>query len=116
MGDTVGGSYRPFCILNATPSAGACAMICCIEIPKISRIVCCIAVLVLSITVSAQQAGHILNNDDIIKMTHDGFDEAVIVALVESNPTDFDVSIDGLNALKSSNVSGKVMEAMLKAE
>ena len=70
----------------------------------------------LSIVVCAQQAGHTLNNNDIIKMTHDGFDEAVIVALVESNPTDFDVSIDGLNALKSANVSGKVMEAMLKAE
>jgi hypothetical protein len=72
--------------------------------------------LLISVVVSAQQAGHTLNNNDIIKMTHDGFDEAVIVALVESNPTDFDVSIDGLNALKSANVSGKVMEAMLKAE
>jgi len=81
-----------------------------------ARIVIFLALLLMSIVVCAQQAGHTINNNDIIKMTHDGFDEAVIVALVESNPTDFDVSIDGLNALKTANVSGRVMEAMLKAE
>jgi hypothetical protein len=83
---------------------------------KISRIVCFVAILLMGVVVCAQQSGHTLNNDDIIKMTSGGFDEAVIVALVDSNPTDFDVSIDGLNALKAANVSGKVMEAMLKAE
>lgn len=77
------------------------------------------ALLVLSLlclAASAQVAGHTLNNGDIIKMTHDGFDENVIVAVVESNSTDFDVSINGLNTLKAASVSGKVMEAMLKAE
>jgi hypothetical protein len=64
---------------------------------------------------NAQQAGHNLNNEDVVKMTHDGFDEAVIVALVESSPSDFDVSINGLTTLKAAGVAGKVMEAMLKA-
>src|SRR5690348_15952111 len=86
------------------------------KLEKTLRIMCFVAVLLVGSVVCAQQAGHTLNNNDIIKMTHDGFDEAVIVALVESNPTDFDVSLDDLNALKAANVTGKVMEAMLKAE
>src|SRR5262249_27794699 len=106
MGDTVGGLYRPFC-LSIPFLSGDCAMF---SLEKISRIVVLLAVLLPSVAVCAQQAGHALNNGDIIKMTHDGFDEAVIVALVESNPTEFDVSIDGLNALKAANVTGKVME------
>jgi|KBSSwiStaDraftv2_1062776.scaffolds.fasta_scaffold13556_7 hypothetical protein len=91
-------------------------MFCCVGLEKLSRIVCCFAVLLLSMVANAQQAGHTLNNEDIIKMTHDGFDEAVIVALIATSPTDFDVSINGLNTLKDANVTGKVMEAMLKAE
>jgi len=76
----------------------------------------CVVMLLLSMFAHAQQPRRALNNEDIIKMTHDGFDENVIVALVESNPTAFDVSIDGLTSLKTAGVSGKVMEAMLKAE
>src|ERR1051325_9979196 len=116
MGDTVGGSYRPFLHESKKSLDGTCAMFSYRRLENTLRIAGFFAVLLISVVVSAQQAGHTLNNNDIIKMTHDGFDEAVIVALVESNPTDFDVSIDGLNALKSANVSGKVMEAMLKAE
>ena len=74
----------------------------------------CVVMLLLSMFAHAQQPRRALNNEDIIKMTHDGFDENVIVALVESNPTAFDVSIDGLTSLKTAGVSGKVMEAMLK--
>jgi hypothetical protein len=57
-----------------------------------------------------------LTNADIIKMTHDGFAEGVMVALIEGSGTAFDVSLNGLNALKDAGVSSKVMEAMLKAE
>jgi hypothetical protein len=63
-----------------------------------------------------QQPKHALTNEDITKMSKGGFTEEVIVALIESNDTDFDVSIGGLTALKEAGVSGKVMEAMLKAE
>ena len=73
--------------------------------------------LVLAFAAAGEVAKHALNNDDIIKMAHDGFDENVIVALIDSNtPEEFDVSITGLNSLKAAGVTGKVMEAMLKAE
>jgi len=91
-------------------------MFCRIRPIQASRMICFLAVFLLSAVAIAQQAAHVLNNDDVIKMTHDGFDEGVIVALIESNSTEFDVSINGLTSLKAANVTGKVMEAMLKAE
>jgi hypothetical protein len=91
-------------------------MICSMKLTRTSTVLGCLAVVLLSIATNAQQAGHILKNDDVVKMTRDGFDEAVTVALVESNPTEFDVSINGLTALKAAGFTGKVMEAMLKAE
>lgn len=84
--------------------------------PKAPQICRVFIVCLLNVAAFAQQAAHPLTNDDIIKMTHDGFDEAVIIALVESNPTEFDVSLTGLTDLKAAGVTGKVMEAMLKAE
>ncbi len=69
--------------------------------------------LALSVAVFGQQPKHVLTNEEITKMVKGGFTDDVIVALVESSDTDFDVSIDGLTALKEAGVSGKVMEAML---
>jgi hypothetical protein len=92
---------------------GTRAMFCC---ERMSKLACLLFVTLLCAFATAQQAGHMLNNDDIVKMTRDGFEEGVIVALIESNNTDFDVSINGLNALKSAGVTSKVMETMLKAE
>ena len=80
-------------------------------------VLCCWLATVVAPGLMAQQpVAHPLHNDDIIKMTKDGFDEGVIVALIESNPTEFDVSLEGLNALKAAGVTGKVMESMLRAE
>jgi len=70
----------------------------------------------LCLVASAQQTPQKLTNDDIIKMTRDGFTESVIVALIDGSYTAFDVSLSGLTALKEAGVSSKVMEAMLKAE
>jgi hypothetical protein len=72
--------------------------------------------LALSVAAVSQQPKHVLTNEEITKMVKGGFTEDVIVALVESSDTNFDVSIEGLTALKEAGVSGKVMEAMLKAE
>src|SRR5258707_1032854 len=83
---------------------------------RLQMILLTLCVLLQGIPANGQQSTHPLNNDDVIKMTHDGFDENVIVAVVESSPTVFDVSINGLTSLKSAGVTGKVMEAMLKAE
>jgi hypothetical protein len=75
-------------------------------------------VVTLGLTLAAfgQQPKHALTNEDITKMVKGGFTDEVMVALIESSDTDFDVSLDGLTALKAAGVSGKVMEAMLKAE
>ena len=54
---------------------------------------------------AAQHTPQKLTNDDIIKMTRDGFEEGVIVALIEGNATAFDVSINGLTALKQACVT-----------
>jgi hypothetical protein len=72
--------------------------------------------LVFSLAAFSQQPKHPLNNEDILKMAKGGFTDEVMVALIESNDTDFDVSITGLTALKEAGISSKVMEAMLKAE
>jgi hypothetical protein len=43
-------------------------------------------VLLLRLALAAgHEAKHALNNDDIIKMVRDGFDENVIVALIDSD-------------------------------
>jgi hypothetical protein len=75
-----------------------------------------LTLVLLCLVASAQQTPRKLTNDDIIKMTRDGFTEGVIVALIDGSYTAFDVSISGLTALKEAGVSSKVMEAMLKAE
>ena len=72
--------------------------------------------LALSLAAFGQQSKQLLTNEAIIKMVQGGFTDEVIVALIESSETDFDVSIAGLTALKEAGVSGKIMEAMLKAE
>ncbi len=86
------------------------------RLPKTRKKLCLLLVLLATAVASGQQAGNALHNDDVIKMTHDGFDENVIIALVESSPAAFDVSINGLTALKGAGVAGRVMEAMLRAE
>jgi hypothetical protein len=87
-----------------------------IKLIKSTILSCLLLTAMVTCVFAQQQARHPLHNDDIIKMTRDGFDEGVIVALIESNPTEFDVSLDGLNALKGAGVTGKVMETMLRAE
>jgi hypothetical protein len=57
-----------------------------------------------------------LSNQDICNMVKQGFSEDVIVAMIDANDTEFDVSLPGLTALKEAGISSKIMEAMLKAE
>lgn len=72
--------------------------------------------LFLSLIALGQETKHALTNGDVIKLIKDGFTEDVVVAMIEANETAFDVSLDGLNALKDAGMSSKVMEAMLKSE
>jgi hypothetical protein len=89
----------------------------CIRRPAVVRELRTLALLcALSLAVCGQETRPALTNRDIAKMTHDGFTDGVIVALIDSSDTTFDVSVSGLTSLKEAGVTSKVMETMLKAD
>src|SRR5450432_185814 len=53
-----------------------------------------------------------LTNDDVIKMAKAGLDDDVIISTVQANANAFDLSPDGLIALKKGGVNSKVLHAM----
>jgi hypothetical protein len=57
-----------------------------------------------------------LSNADILEMTKQGFEPPVIVTLIQTSETDFDVSTQALVDLKNSGVAQPVLEAMLAAQ
>jgi hypothetical protein len=63
----------------------------------------------------AQQPPKALTNDDIVAMVKNSLPEDVIVNAVQANTCDFDISANGLIALKKENVSSKLINAMLAA-
>jgi len=73
--------------------------------------------LVLNLGIAAgQQAQKPLTNEDVISMVKNGLPESVIIGSMQANPTSFDVTPNGLIALKKAGVGQKVMDAMLSAE
>src|SRR5271167_809902 len=56
-----------------------------------------------------------LTNADIINMTGQGFDAALIVKDIQSSGTDFDTSPQALITLKNAGVDKSVLEVMLAA-
>ena len=84
----------------------------------LSRAFCGIlgGLLLLSVAAVSQETKHALTNDNVIKLVKDGFSEDIVVAMIEANDSAFDVSVNGLTAVKEAGISNKVMEAMLKAE
>jgi hypothetical protein len=78
-------------------------------------------VLLLALTVFAfpapfAQTQKPLTNADIINMTTQGFDPALIVKDIQSSSTDFDTSTEALITLKNARVDQSVLEAMLAAQ
>jgi hypothetical protein len=63
----------------------------------------------------AQETKRALTNEDVLNLMKGGFTEDVIVAMIEANDTNFDVSLPAINSLKDAGVSSNVMAAMLKA-
>lgn len=57
-----------------------------------------------------------LSNSDVIQMTNAGFDDQTIVKAIQAHETGFDTSVDALVALKNTNVSTAVIQAMLDAQ
>jgi hypothetical protein len=57
----------------------------------------------------------VLTNADVVKMVKGGLQESTILSVIGAAECDFDVSVDGLLALKSAGISDRVMDAMLAA-
>jgi hypothetical protein len=70
----------------------------------------------LALPRQAQVPPAALTNADVIKMVRAGLPESTIVAAIGASPTSFDISPDGLIAVKSAGVAQAVMEAMITAE
>ena len=66
--------------------------------------------LLLAPVMFAQQA---LNNDTVIKMVKSGLSDDIIVTTINGSPGNFDVTANGLIALKGASVSDKVIAAMV---
>jgi hypothetical protein len=78
-----------------------------------------LALLALSIFVvpaTFAQTQERLTNADIVNLTAQGFDAALIVKDIQSSSTDFDTSRQALINLKNSGVEKSVLEAMLAAQ
>jgi hypothetical protein len=69
--------------------------------------------LLISAVAMAQQPGATLKNEDVVNMVESGLQESVVIAAVHANPENFDLSANGLIALKKAGVSDAVIQAML---
>jgi hypothetical protein len=58
----------------------------------------------------------LLTNAEIVKMVKAGLQDSTILSVISASDSDFDVSVDGLLALKEAGVSAPVMDAMLAAK
>lgn len=74
-----------------------------------------LAVLLVCAAAGAQQSGKALTNQDVVSMVKSILPESVILSAIKTTDTNFDVSANGLIALKKAGVTTKVMEAMLDA-
>jgi len=74
-----------------------------------------VALLVLVLPAAAATQGQQLTNDDVLKMVEAGFTAETIIAAINSHEPNFDISVDGLIALKGAGVSDDIIRAMLAA-
>ena len=65
---------------------------------------------------SLPQKNPLITNTEIVKMVKAGLQDSTILSVIAASDSDFDVSVDGLLALKEAGVSGPVMDAMLAAK
>jgi hypothetical protein len=67
--------------------------------------------LVICPLVVAQQS---LNNDSVIKLVKAGLSDDLIVTTITGSPGTYDISVDGIIALKTAGVSEKVIAAIVR--
>lgn len=83
---------------------------------KPARFLVLLALTVVAVPASFAQTQKPLVNADVINMTTQGFDAALIVKDIQSSTTDFDTSPQALITLKNAGVDKSVLEAMLAAQ
>jgi hypothetical protein len=79
------------------------------------RTTLCVACLIFTAALSAQQPGKPLTNVDVIKMVKGGLPESIVVSAIQSGPAEFDISPDGLIALHKAGVTQSEMDAIMEA-
>src|SRR5215475_3055643 len=57
-----------------------------------------------------------LTNADVVRMAKNAFSEDSIINTIQSNKTQFDLSVDALIALKSAGVSERIISVMQSAQ
>lgn len=63
----------------------------------------------------AQNNAKPITNQGVIAMVKAGLPDATVISAIQSQPTNFDISTDGLLALKNAGVSNKVVSAVVAA-
>jgi hypothetical protein len=79
-------------------------------------ILLCAALFAQQTQPSLPQKNPLITNAEIVKMVKAGLQDSTILSVIAASDSDFDVSVDGLLALKEAGVSGPVMDAMLAAK
>ena len=69
-------------------------------------------VLALAVPIAEAQTGQALTNEDIVKMVKAQLSESIILTTIESSNPGFDVSPEGLIALKNGGVNDRIIEAL----
>jgi tetratricopeptide (TPR) repeat protein len=63
------------------------------------------------------EAGHVLTNDDVVKMATAKLGDGIIISTIKSEPCcNFDTSVNGMVNLKKAGVSDSVIQAMRDAQ
>jgi len=65
------------------------------------------------IVLAMLSSDEVLTNDSIVKLVKVGINEDVIIAKVRESQCNFDLSVDGMVALKENGVSDRLMEVLL---
>ena len=76
----------------------------------------CVALCLLPVWIPQLARGQeqfVLNDDGVITMANDKFDDATIIRMIQRHNTNFDLSVDAVVRLRQAGVSEKVLQAML---
>ena len=76
----------------------------------------CLCLSLLAIGVNGQQSHGPLTNASIIKLVKAGFKEKTVIAIIGSQPTNFNLDTEQLINLKHNDVSENIILAMLSAQ